>query len=115
MYEKLKATIYDVMEVDDTSPAAEQIFVLFIMTLIILNVAAVKLETVESIAAKYGEFVYVFNIVTIILFAIEYLLRVWKCTVNEEYHHPIKSRIKYIFLPSLSSICSPYCSFTCLS
>jgi voltage-gated potassium channel len=76
MYEKLKAYIYDVMEPDDTSPAAEQVFVLIIMTLIIMNVAAVILETVESISAKYGHFFYVFNIVSIILFTVEYLLRV---------------------------------------
>ena len=97
MYEKLIAKIYDIMEPDDTSPAAEQVFMLFIMGLIVLNVAAVILETVDSIDARYGKFFDVFNIVSIILFTIEYLLRVWTCTVDERYKGPVAGRIRYVF------------------
>ncbi|HET7289235.1 MAG TPA: ion transporter [Thermodesulfobacteriota bacterium] len=97
MLEKLKYRIHDVMEPDDTSPVAEQIFVLSIMGLIVLNVIAVILETVDSIEARFGAFFNVFNDVSIVIFTVEYLLRLWTCTVDERYRHPVTGRIKYIF------------------
>ena len=97
MYEKLKLRIHDIMEPDDTSPLAEQAFVLFIMVLIVLNVIAVIIETVESVAARFGGFFYAFNIFSIVIFTVEYLLRLWTCTVDERYRAPVAGRIKYAF------------------
>ena len=97
MYEKLKLRIHDIMEPDDTSPLAEQAFVLSIMALIVLNVFAVILETVDSIEARFGGFFRVFNIVSIVIFTVEYILRLWTCTVDEKYKGPIAGRIRYAF------------------
>jgi voltage-gated potassium channel len=97
MYEKLKHRIHDVMEPDDTSPLAEQVFVLFIMGLIVLNVLAVIFETVDSVSAVRGGFFRAFNIFSIVVFTVEYLLRLWTCTVEERYSHPITGRIRYAF------------------
>ncbi|MGH7851037.1 MAG: ion transporter, partial [Thermodesulfobacteriota bacterium] len=97
MYEKLKLRIHDIMEPDDTSPLAEQAFVLFIMALIVLNVIAVIIETVESVAARFGGFFYAFNIFSIVIFTVEYLLRLWTCTVDERYEGAVRGRIKYAF------------------
>jgi len=97
MYEKLKLRIHDIMEPDDTSPLAEQAFVLSIMALIVLNVIAVILETVDSIEARFGGFFRIFNIVSIVIFTVEYLLRLWTCTVDERYEGTVRGRIKYAF------------------
>jgi voltage-gated potassium channel len=97
MFEKLKHRIHDVMEPDDTSPLAEQAFVLFIMVLIVLNVLAVIFETVDSVSAVWGGFFRVFTIVSIVIFTVEYLLRLWTCTVDERYRHPVTGRIRYVF------------------
>lgn len=97
MYEKLKHRIHGIMDPDDTSPLAEQVFVLSIMALIVLNVIAVILETVDSISAGFGGFFDLLNIVSIVIFTIEYLLRLWTCTVDERYRHPVTGRIRYVF------------------
>jgi voltage-gated potassium channel len=97
MYEKLKHRIHDVMEPDDTSPLAEQVFVLFIMGLIVLNVLAVIFETVDGVSARWGGFFRVFNIFSVAVFTVEYLLRLWTCTVDERYSHPVTGRIRYAF------------------
>ena len=68
----------------------------FIIILIILNVIAVILETVPSIHDPYTEFFRIFDLLSVIIFTIEYLLRVWSCTHHPKYSHPVYGRLKYM-------------------
>ncbi|MEM6830281.1 MAG: ion transporter, partial [Bacteroidota bacterium] len=72
-------------------------FDLFIMILIILNVILVILETEEHIYQAYKKQLDLFETISVIIFTIEYLLRIWTCTYMEAYRHPVWGRIKYIF------------------
>ena len=72
-------------------------FDIFIMVLIVLNVFAVITETVQSIQVKYELVFYYFELFTIIVFSIEYLVRLWTCTIIEKYRHPVWGRLKYMF------------------
>ena len=76
-------------------------FDLFIMTLILLNVAAVIMETVESIHVQYESFFYYFEIFSVTIFTFEYLIRIWACTADPFYASPIWGRVKYIFTLSM--------------
>ncbi|MGD1958881.1 MAG: ion transporter [Fulvivirga sp.] len=71
-------------------------FDIFIMVLIVLNVFAVIVETVKPIYTKYYLLFYYFELFTIIVFSIEYLIRIWACTLIEKYSHPVWGRIKYM-------------------
>jgi len=71
-------------------------FDIFIMTLIVLNVLAVITETVESIYTLYKEFFDGFELFSVAIFTIEYFIRIWTCTLNKKYHHPVWGRIRYI-------------------
>ncbi|MEO8769948.1 MAG: ion transporter [Ferruginibacter sp.] len=68
----------------------------FIIILIILNVTAVILETVKSLQAEFSTFFHYFDIVSVIIFSIEYVLRVWSCTHDPRYKHSIYGRLKYM-------------------
>jgi len=68
----------------------------FIMALILLNVAAVIIETVDSIQSNYKLVFEYFEIFSVIVFSIEYLIRVWACTAIEKYKHPVWGRLKYM-------------------
>ena len=54
-----------------------QPFIKFIYTLIILNIMMLFLESFESIRAAYEVYFNVFEIASIIIFTIEYILRFW--------------------------------------
>jgi voltage-gated potassium channel len=69
----------------------------FLIVLIILNTAAVIFETEESIYAKYYQLFHDFDVFSVAIFTIEYILRLWVCTDNPKYQHPVKGRLKYIF------------------
>jgi voltage-gated potassium channel len=74
-------------------------FDLFIMALIILNVLAIILASDKTIGGKYKSFFASFEIFSVIVFSIEYLLRLWTIVEKKGYDDPIKGRIKFIFSP----------------
>ena len=51
-----------------------------IMGLIVINIVAVLLETVDPIAAAYGRELYVLEVVSVVVFTIEYVAHVWSIT-----------------------------------
>jgi voltage-gated potassium channel len=74
----------------------DKVINVFIIVLIILNVAAVIIETVKEINDKYADFFYYFDLVSVIIFTIEYVLRVWSSNHEEKYKHSVWGRLKYM-------------------
>ena len=72
---------------------------LFIMGLIVLNVATYVAGTVDWIGAQFGWHIYAFDVFCVAVFSVEYVLRVWSCTVDERYSSPIRGRIRFMFSP----------------
>jgi voltage-gated potassium channel len=97
MYYSLKKKTYLLLDPADGGTLWDKLINSFIVSLIVLNTVAVILETVESLYKEYYALFESFELFTIIIFSIEYVLRVWSCTSSEKYRHPIKGRIKYIF------------------
>lgn len=58
----------------------------FLIILITLNSIAFAADTVPALHEKYSVYFDVFNLVSIIIFTIEYLLRVWSCVEIPIYH-----------------------------
>jgi len=95
----MKKRIYEILEKAQKGDTASLIFDWFIMSLISLNVLAVILATVQSLSNQYSKFFRLFEIVSVIIFTIEYILRVWSCTINENVKHPVFGRLKYLVTP----------------
>ncbi|MEM9339812.1 MAG: ion transporter [Bacteroidota bacterium] len=92
-----KRRIFETLEKGEEDDRLSKRFDLFIMILIILNVILVILETEEHIYQAYKKQLDLFEAISVIIFTIEYLLRIWTCTYMEAYRHPVWGRIKYIF------------------
>lgn len=80
----------------------DKIINVFIIVLIILNVLAVILETVPSFQDEPWEqqFFHYFDLVSVIIFTVEYLLRVWSSNHEPRYKGSIKGRLRYILSPA---------------
>lgn len=96
MYHKIKHKTHILLHPELGESRADKIINLSIITLIILNVIAVMLETVESIHDKYETFFEYFDWISVIIFTIEYVLRVWSSTNEPQYKGSIKGRLKYM-------------------
>ncbi len=87
----------------------------FIMALISLNVAAIVLESVESVYAVWEPQFLAFETFSVLAFTVEYLLRVWTCVEDPRYSHPVRGRLRYMAsfmaLVDLAAILPFYLSF----
>ena len=78
----------------------DKVINIFIIILIVLNVTAVMLETVPSIDAPLKKFFNDFDLFSVIIFTIEYILRVWSSNHDPKYKHSIHGRLKYMLSPA---------------
>lgn len=95
MYEKVKKRMYEILEVASPGDVASKIFDIIILTLIFLNVITVILETVELFATHYFFFFRIFELISVTIFTVEYVLRLWVCSINERFKGIISGRIRY--------------------
>jgi voltage-gated potassium channel len=72
-----------------------------IMLLIALNVGAVMIETVDSIASAYRPFFRGFELFSVAVFTVEYLGRIWSSVEDPEYGTPIIGRLRFAAGPLL--------------
>lgn len=70
-----------------------------IITLIIFNIVALILETVEPIYNLNRAAFEAFEDFSLTLFTIEYIVRLWAITAEPGYAHPITGRIRFVFTP----------------
>lgn len=79
----------------------DKVINVFIIVLIILNVIAVMLETVPFLHDEKHEqkFFKYFDLISVIIFTVEYVLRVWSCNHEEKYKHSFWGRVKYMASP----------------
>ncbi len=68
----------------------------FIICLILLNTLAVMLETIKPLYGAHRSFFHEFDVFSVTVFTVEYILRVWSCTVDPRYQGSIKGRLKYM-------------------
>lgn len=74
---RLRRRVYEIMEVGHGEDGASKAFDVFIVSLILLNIAAFIAETVPHLAATYGSWFHAFEIASVAMFTVEYALRLW--------------------------------------
>ncbi len=94
-----KKRVYEILDVAKPGDRASKIFDIFIVTLIALNVISIILETVQSIYTKAPRLFQGFEIFSVCVFSIEYVLRLWSCTVNPSYAAPVAGRLRFAKKP----------------
>ena len=99
MLTNLKRKVYDVLIDVDVDKRADRLVALFLMVLIIANGLAVMLETVKELEFKYSGYFYLFELVSVAVFTLEYILRLWAVTLNPIYKKPLSGRLRYALTP----------------
>lgn len=72
---------------------------LFMVWLICLNVAALVLETVHPLYVRHQAVFMAFEVASVLLFTLDYLLRLWTCTLREEFASAVGGRVRYALTP----------------
>ena len=99
MYQKTKHKVHILLHPELGESKADKAINIFIISLIFLNVIAVMMETVRPLYENHKKLFDTFDKISVIIFTIEYVLRVWSCTHDPRYKGSIKGRIKYMLTP----------------
>jgi voltage-gated potassium channel len=97
----LRVKAYQLLESETTSSTVAKLITFFLITLIITNVAAAITASEPDYFLLYKDALLQFELVSLFIFCVEYLLRVWCAVEATEYNNisAFKSRVKYIFTP----------------
>ena len=93
MYKKIKSRVFEIIEVGKNLPS--RIFDVFIIIMIILTLITVIAETFD-IPSFWQDIFNKFEIVSVIVFTVEYILRVWTADLLHPELSPLRARLKYI-------------------
>jgi len=99
MRKQLKTIIYEILEVSDITHFYSFADDLIIPFLIVLNITAFIASTYSSFSLAYKLLFECIEIICSLVFTIEYVLRMWVCTVDRKYSHPLWGRLKYALTP----------------
>ncbi|MGQ8336553.1 ion transporter [Sunxiuqinia sp. A32] len=96
---KLKHKIFHLVEKGSHGSKMNLIFDYSIMALIILNTIAIILKSIPEINSHIRIFLIEFEIFSVIIFSIEYLLRIYVADMTHPSPSKTKSIVKFIFSP----------------
>ena len=91
----LRKRIWEILEKGNSNDKVSFYTDIFLITLIIFNIVAVLLETVDSIYSKYVLEFLIFERFSTVVFLIEYILRIWVCVEEKIKNNKLITRLKY--------------------
>ena len=95
MYQKIKSAVFQLIQ-PSKGNIISKIFDIFIIILISANLITIIVETFDlPDDVRFG--ITTFEIVSVIIFTIEYLLRIWTADMLYPQLIPAKARLKYVF------------------
>ena len=97
----LRRQVYRVLEAGHILNWKVLIFEASLITLILANVVAVTLDSVKSISDRYDAQFDLFETVSVVIFAIEYAVRLWVSIEDPRYavKGPFWGRLRYLASP----------------
>lgn len=98
-YESAKRRAWELLESGVGETRLDRLVDGFIMALIVLNVCAVLVETVEEWSAPYADYFRAFEVFSVAVFTTEYALRLWACTADARYAGRWRGRLRYATSP----------------
>lgn len=95
----IRRRVWEVVEIARPGDRPSWIFDVAIRVLIALNVIGVVLETIPVVNDVAGAWLRVFDTLSVMVFTVEYLLRVWSAREDPRYSGIILGRFRFALTP----------------
>jgi voltage-gated potassium channel len=93
----IKQRVYHLVERGAHGSTVNLVFDYTIMLLIVLNVFALMLETIPEVSKTYGLYLRVFDVFSVIVFSLEYCLRIYVSDLTHPASSRFKSVLRFVF------------------
>lgn len=94
----LRKWAFDLLEPSVSGSKAARAVEILLIVLIFLNIVAILLESIAEINLEYADFFAALESFSIIIFSIEYVLRLWTCVEHPQYSKGM-GRLRYATSP----------------
>jgi voltage-gated potassium channel len=96
---ELRRRAFAILEEPGPADCAGRAVRVFLVSLIALNILAVILDSIASLATKWARPLRVFEAASVAVFTAEYLLRIWVAAERAEYRRVVLKRLRYLVTP----------------
>ena len=95
----LRRSAFRFLETAEEDDSASRAVDIVLIILIAASVIAVIVESIPAVETAYGPQLYWFEVFTIAVFSVEYLLRVWSCVEAQPKaaRQPFRARLRFMF------------------
>mgnify|MGYP002629954262 CR=1 FL=1 len=99
--ESIRRRTFEVLDAGRDDTGLGRIVDLVLIAMISLNVIAVVFESMHSVEAEYRDFFSAFEVFSVVVFAAEYVTRVWSCVEHDsvKFSRPFWGRLRYMVTP----------------
>lgn len=95
----LRQRTWEVVEAAKPGDQASRVFDVAILTLIFLNVLAGVFGTVPRIELEYDALLSWFETISVAVFSVEYIARLWACSSDKRFAEPLRGRLRFALRP----------------
>lgn len=97
----VKRRVHDLLDRQGQLAPSTRYVQSMLLFVIAVNVVVVILETVQSIGGQWRGVFRVLELVSVGIFTVEYVLRLWSAPARPEYRHPLWGRLAFALKPML--------------
>ncbi len=97
--ERIKYRVYKIIEKAEENDFSSLLFDYFIVALILLNVLAIVLQSYTEIYVRYKYVFRDFEIFSVMIFTLEYILRIWTANNKFKEKDEFESAVLFIITP----------------
>ncbi len=90
----LRKRVNEIVNVAKPGDSASRVFDISILALIALNILAMILKSIQPLGDDYATVFYWIECISVVVFTVEYVSRLWSCVEEERYRHRILGRLK---------------------
>ena len=96
-WKAVRHRLYEIIEQQAAGDLPSHIVRRLIVSLILINLVAVACESVPDLAFRYGPLLDTIELISLVVFSLEYCLRVWTAVEHAPYRHlhPRYTRLKF--------------------
>ncbi|WP_169975662.1 ion transporter [Tautonia rosea] len=99
MSQSFRQRLWAILEVARPGDHVSRGFDIVLLSLIVLNILAVILDSVPSINRRVGPALNAFEWFSVAVFSAEYLLRLWSAPADPRFAQPIRGRLRFMVTP----------------
>ena len=98
---RMTGRVWEIVETDQGGDRLSLGFDLFILVSILVSIVGLVLGTIERFYDRAPELFIAIEVVTVGIFTVEWLLRMWSCVDDPsgKYTHPVFGRLRYAVSP----------------